>query len=932
MPRRLAAVLAVSLVTALLVVGRPPAAVADEFTGSVDSTTAPVAQHALQVDEPSQVTGVLIWAGPAELSLRLLGPAGQLVAQAPAGPSSLLLFTPSAVPPGSYTLEVGAISGAADYRLVASAAAAPVDDGTGVVDSVTATLRTHRVVVAETGVLSALLTWETRTATPETSTAGAAETATVLSLTLRGGLGTVQGGEGGLEFTRYLQPGTYTLEVRAVSGAADYRLTTKVQTDLSSAQRIRAAQEAGDLTIDEAARYSLIAALDPEGLPAAYRSPAGASQPDGAGLDVLDWWDELTPATRAALAESVTVRQVPQEALGAPAKGSGDAIAVAGPPWVDCSSEWDWLVGDDRSDCQASVDVGGDGSPDFDVVFGVGPGAVPATDDEPPGGNGRPDVVDRVVDSTTKAWRVYEDLGFRPISDRITIVMQPGMAPGAGLALPSLFGLTGRVIFLDTDPGAVTAYLPRHELFHQVEYEYVGAADIALNFENTTWWMEANAEWGAHQANEAEGDAALRTSAYASSLPEALGEPEREWDRSRQLVGGPEYGSFIVAEYLDERFDGATTIEALWQAIDGGVGPQRPSDAIAALLDSEGDGFGAELVRYRQWSYVLSQDRAGSQYDIGFADADVEQYWRPSLERDARTAGEAGAAAARPARETATLVPDASARNGTVRLKDSGAAYVDLEVPQAAAQIRLFVQTPDAWVRASVLPFGDYPALCQAPIDVPLNVAWQEGGELVFDKPAGCTRLTLVLTDTTPPGRSSSSWSPVSWAAFARTGPVGETFVDELNDVERYGWEDGPVVYEQGLSIPRLDILSVDVSRTPDSLLVGVTLAAHKATGDLVSVTLRDDPVGGATFMYGSDAFPDDPSWGPCGSTALSRVGSLYLFDFDMACGAYPSGVLVQASTAQLTTPEPGQTLGDHAPGSRLEFGYLGPLLPPPPP
>lgn len=749
-----------------------PSAAAEERSGRVDSAGVSSQEHLVEHTSTGRLDAVLTWDGSAALRLELRAPAGDLVASDDAGPSPRSIAV--AVPPATYVLVVRAESGAADY-LLALRAGGDGETWAGAVDSAGSATRSQPLSVPQEGVVTASLSWES-------TTADAAQPP-VLRLAVQDATGAVvaetEGSTSPLQLEQPLELGEYRVSVTALAGDAIFEVELGVVTHLSTVDRVEAAYESGELTAREAADYSLWSALEPERVPEAYRAPQPTATSERDTLNALQYWDDLTPAAREELAAYLTPVELPAPARAQ--SGLVRALARVGPPWTDCGGATMFEVFLTDFHCVAGVDMDADGGPDLEVIYNAeGSSRVDDTDVGAP--LGRPDQVDLAVEALTSAWRHYEALGFRPISDDLRVVLWSGMADGAGVSLPRWDdggdGEVHRLIYMDT---AFRHYLPRHELFHQFQYEYVGAPDLGLLGRDLTWWMEATAEWGAHEAEAVQTDPARRSGAYAGDLADVLGQPERSWDDTSRLAGGAEYGSFILAEYLDERFDGPGTIAQTWERIDNGfLPPRQPSDVVEEVL-AEGDGFAEEAVRFRQWSYVLSGEPAGGggNFGVGFTDQgepdgvdDVETYWRPALQDDDRTA--AGmASAARPRRDEVTLVRDAAALEGRVTLQRTGAAYVDLALPGGDRELRVTVRSASEDVVASLLPFRSYPQLCAAPLDVPA-VAGGADDSLTWVVPSECTSATLVLTKASPHDAATPDVSDATYIVSSVAPPSGQ--------------------------------------------------------------------------------------------------------------------------------------------------------------
>jgi len=796
----LTAFLVIASVASLTATAAGPAE-ADQFTGTVTVGGTAVQEHVVEAASDGLLAAVVRWSTVGRVKLELLPLIGDRLSNDQGlSPRSV----GAAVTRGAYRVRVTATSGTADYTLTTSIRPA---DGSwfGAVRDPGVPVKFRTVTVPAEGVVTATVAWESVTAPASLRAHLTDSSGTVF--------GEAQGGASPLVVEEALPAGTYSLWVTALEGEAEFLARSEVQAGVTTGDKADVAVESGALTVDDAARHTLWAELDPGRVPEAYQDSASNTNGD---LSVLRYWEQASPETQEELAAQL--RPVEVEAAGPAARAS---LAR----WTDCGPDGWVRVVTTVLRCAAVQDVDGDGTADFDVLYNV---------DDPPAAadgsgvrnvdvapsNGRPDFVDRVIDSTTKAWGHFEDLGFRPVAGPVRIILWSGMNPGAGLSLPRLpvdgGDTVDRLVFLDTDDLRVSAYLPRHELFHQFQYEYIGITDIRFRGRAMIWWMEATANWGAQQAQSIEPDEARRDDFYANDLDEVLGEPERRWDRTSLWVGGAEYGSFILAEYLDQRFGGPAAIQSTWEAIDNGnVAPaRRPIEVVEELLDTTGDGLAEEMVRYRQWTYVLSGEPGGADnFGVGFVDDpndsdgvdDVETFWRPILEGDPRTASDGGGAA-RPRRTSATVVPGAAAQEGSVVLERSGAGYVDLDLPGGDRELRVSVDDEFGNVAASILAFSDYPRLCAPPVTIPDDP--QSGDALTWRVPADCASATLVLLET--PSTAPTS-GVTEWTAAVTIPPDPDamrSFTDPILDA-RFSPVSGPVVLD--VAYPRVDVVQQTV-------------------------------------------------------------------------------------------------------------------------
>lgn len=249
---------------------------------------------------------------------------------------------------------------------------------------------------------------------------------------------------------------------------------------------------------------------------------------------------------------------------------------------------------------------------------------------------------------------------------------------------------------------------------------------------DVNWWQELTAEWAAHQvdkSNPSNSDRRL----YASDLDVVLGAPHEAIDSRDRPGGDRQYGMFVLAEFIENRFGTEALVES-WERI----GQQEPpSQVLVTILDSYGAGYEEEIVNFRADTYQLAPAIAagGSLAGlIGFSDPDINQTtsdpdgsWRLELQRsvDTRVAGDANSTdpvvvnQARPL-HLSQQVPAGSGQTSstvTAALGAGGAVYADLEIPGGAARIELDFELPDAGlpaedVTARLVFYDPYPAAC----------------------------------------------------------------------------------------------------------------------------------------------------------------------------------------------------------------------------
>lgn len=511
-------------------------------------------------------------------------------------------------------------------------------------------------------------------------------------------------------------------------------------------------------------------------LPARYVSSDSPAEEDtGQGLEFLSVWAQLQPATQARIEVFLTLDE--NGPTGAATRGLWAAPKAFGwlpqvdPYWTNCSGFH--VVVLKVFPCSKTV-FGDDLVERFRIYYQVGTGedAVPSNpaehDDGGDGGiadNHIPDAIDAVATSLIQSFERYTgsaELAYRVPAD----LMYVALHRTNGAVLP----VGNRVIQLSNT--ATFSYLPRHELFHRIQYEYVGLTDfVEQGSRRLNWWQEATAEWAAHQV-----DATLETTNYAGAADAFLSRPERllnAWDD----FGGPrQYGAFVLAAFLEERYP--NLVLRSWEHIDAG---STPLDAIDVALIFEGSSWEEELPIFWRANYQLTSWDPPEPY----TDPHADTVWRNDL--DARSTAPAtngdqdeavfgaarfaqlGLGAARPYHQPTRLEPEV-AEAGSMTISEGGAWFVDL-VPlvegQGTIELEIDVaptETGTTAFSAEVLSFSTYPSLCMPPQTVsltPTGSSWE--GAISIPVDASCLFATLVVTNAKP--YSTQSQALLSWSA-----------------------------------------------------------------------------------------------------------------------------------------------------------------------
>ncbi|MGC9539747.1 hypothetical protein [Streptomyces sp. UG1] len=129
-------------------------------------------------------------------------------------------------------------------------------------------------------------------------------------------------------------------------------------------------------------------------------------------------------------------------------------------------------------------------------------------------------------------------------------------------------------------------YLARHSLFHVMQYNHIDF-DAVLNVRKLLAWMEATAEWGAHQAprDDSNVDAAARQR-YASELKRFLQDPGGQLLKGTITDRRP-YGAFIFASFPEERL-GVEAIRRTWERTDNTWFPEADVQITGTVQQDAG--------------------------------------------------------------------------------------------------------------------------------------------------------------------------------------------------------------------------------------------------------------------------------------------------------------------------------------------------------
>lgn len=426
---------------------------------------------------------------------------------------------------------------------------------------------------------------------------------------------------------------------------------------------------------------------------------------------------------------------------------------------------------------------------------------------------GIPSRVQTVYEALAYAKLTYEAMGFATPSRtiRVNLVGGPFIQPGVGISLPT--GVINMNVTTRAD-----YYLPTHEYFHQVQYEYVNGWDSQSD---EYWWMEATAEWAAHRVQEQGDFPGEASAAYASNLKGFLSSTASLHIPQSALFSGrgDEYGAFILAEYLEDRFGGDEAIRWTWDRIGDGVFGVRPLDAIDDYVQSQGATYAEAIEEFRLWTYVL-----GESGNIGFSDPDAGPggFWRQRLNNDETFR-----------RVTATASIDTGTRSasGSASVAASNTAYIEITKPVGIGGVASVAVTGSSSrvdlsnVRLSVVPLSEYPALCgeaqglgqsaEPPVASRSSMESVDVLQGSFAVSTTCSIITLAVTNASKAGPTPFTFD---WAV---------TFDPESvvlnNGVVEMGVNNSGTISTDGVGVRRAGDPETEVaSRTWDSTTWGV--------------------------------------------------------------------------------------------------------------
>jgi hypothetical protein len=414
-------------------------------------------------------------------------------------------------------------------------------------------------------------------------------------------------------------------------------------------------------------------------------------------------------------------------------------------------------------------------------------------------------------------------------------------------------------------------------------------------------------------------------------------------------VGGREYGSFLLAEYIDRHRTqvAATRIVGSWTGIGNGVAPvEAARNALAPGQDA------TELARFWASSYILAPGAPFLTAGFDHPDTDL---WREFLDGTEST-GPDDFGAARPRRTSAGQLTSGGTVLADARVGAGGAAFFDYEVEEGKRHLEV-TSTGDRGIgyaeeslRVVAMGFSTYPTLCAEPV-----VAEPTAGGVVvleIDLPGSCTGLSVAVVNGNLPSHTVRSGQRDVAFAVRDLGPQAEMVVGGFDGTLRSFANDGQqvdVTSPLGGTVGGLAVLNDgrviagDVSasrvvRLSDTGGIETTLASGVtdpsdmeltpggsvmfASGFSRSRTLVD-PLGGASTSFTLPPLPNDEDSDVV--SASMQVGDCRVMYSTMQGDAYDLGRLHRHDRCAGTTsydvaalPRVAAVVASLAPGGTL--------------
>lgn len=573
------------------------------------------------------------------------------------------------------------------------------------------------------------------------------------------------------------------LQARGLTGppVATAAVEVQVANGLNTAARLSADLAAERITLPSYVELGITSLMAEELLPTRYQTSQAISEEATAlVIEYLQHWGALDPAIQLRLGNAIDAAHqldfaYMAELLGG-SPGSGSQVAAVD-DWPECVELPSGGLGlgvyvrcthaSERFVIAYTVESASaeDGVAEEDKYSRAGSSVTLCDPVDWGNCNLVPDYVDRVAAALEHGWDTYENLEFVLPPNPAKVAIEAGRARVVPTKLEFLGTPIGfwepTIVLNNTSNYFSTA---RHELFHLFQYEYVSLDQIPS--QSGVWaWLEASAQWGAHQAARVSDNVgvAVTDGVYYDRLGAVLSRPnwwalafEDDFSvfnsfRSQRR----QYGTFLLAEHLEEHLDapGASTtvVERTWELI--GEGATAPAAIGRVVEENSPDDWtlGELLADYHLDSYILTDVDP-----LGFLDPDADE-WRQKLSSPPFGSGISALPDERPAAVTHDFdaVGEVWDPADTERLHvvAGGAEYVLMNlldedgVPLVAD---LVVDVPAIEeIASSLVLFDGYPNLCSVqPASFRIDAGPGTAASIVLPLQGACDEAVLILSHT----------------------------------------------------------------------------------------------------------------------------------------------------------------------------------------
>jgi hypothetical protein len=671
--------------------------------------------------------------------------------------------------------------------------------------------------------------------------------------------------------------GAHDLQARLVpvNGSAELAppVTVSVNNELPSDDRIRLDRDRDRISNDDRVKFAVYAWGANQMLPSRYRSDSPSEAMTAADITA----DQFASASSSTQAEITAF--LAQDLRGtAYASPPGVQVGRTDPNFPECT-----FVGGRFLTTTYCKHVTDDGH--FELIYHLATPsnvetATPEVDivdhdllgtEAAPRPNGVPDVIDKVASSIQEARAAYESWGYRalPAVQKVQFRVNPCKSDGCATNYPwsgpelSILPTTTRPI-----------YLPRHELFHLVQFKYATSFNAELPdghglADDNAFWTEATAEWAARKVDAISSHHDPEHN-YAGHLAAYLREPTLPLERwESQAEGQRQYGVFIFAAYLSERF-GEDFLRQVWDKRASGKTVDRAIDELVVPLNT----------RIRN----VLDDFTRSAYLMDFQDADNATVWVPLLRDDPDSATwQDSLGRARPARTREDLVAFLPVSR-SASIDPGGFKILEFVPPNTAGTLHVVVHDDDAAappeVHTRAVQFNTYPAVCQESMleDGAGDVRNWNGVVDIPLGPGACTWAALLVTNSDTLFFDNKTRT-ITYTAEFFPGSAFDTF-DRL---QANGWGTGNIGVWQTRHPSHDQYLSVDGTAgvanqiaplAAGDLAIGVQHALTDPTATAIDLeyTFRQSAPGNPTSPFIDNAFYVASDLGLSGPWAATEI------------------------------------------------------------